>query len=370
MKKQLAAAVLSAVLLAGALAGCAGNKAQEAADEPAGWTPVGETESSGEEAAPVPAETPAVPEKMPENPAETAEPAEEAVQPAGTAESAAFSFADLRNVEFLFSSGVGGWYTEMKIAADGSFTGHYQDSDMGDVAEGAPNGTLYWCDFYGWFSEPEQVDAHTFRMTAQDVECGTPTGEEEIKDGFRYVYSEPYGMEDAETVYLYLPDTPVAGLPEAFLSWVRMAIPEGSDVLGFYGLFNEKAGNGFSGYAPAVTASSLADSLAETEKRDAELEAVLDSDISQTEMNLAAGERYEIWDGLLNDIWGYLRETLPDSEMQALTAQEQNWIREKEKAVQDAAAEYEGGSIVPLVTGNTGADWTKKRVYALMEYVH
>ncbi len=32
---------------------------------------------------------------------------------------------------FYFSSGAGGWATELKVYADGTFEGHYYDSDMG-----------------------------------------------------------------------------------------------------------------------------------------------------------------------------------------------------------------------------------------------
>ena len=40
---------------------------------------------------------------------------------------------------FYFSSGAGGWATELKVYADGTFEGHYYDSDMGDRGNGYPN---------------------------------------------------------------------------------------------------------------------------------------------------------------------------------------------------------------------------------------
>ena len=48
----------------------------------------------------------------------------------------AFDFELLSNQTFYFSSGAGAWGTEMDISADGSFTGNFHDSEMGDTGEG------------------------------------------------------------------------------------------------------------------------------------------------------------------------------------------------------------------------------------------
>ena len=58
---------------------------------------------------------------------------------------------------FTFSSGTGGWMTVMELNDDGSFTGSFQDSDMGVRGEGYPKGTVYKSDFSGKFSRPEQL---------------------------------------------------------------------------------------------------------------------------------------------------------------------------------------------------------------------
>ena len=44
-----------------------------------------------------------------------------------------FSFADVADREFYFSSGVGGWYTVLCIHEDGSFDGYFRDSNMGET---------------------------------------------------------------------------------------------------------------------------------------------------------------------------------------------------------------------------------------------
>ena len=68
--------------------------------------------------------------------------AEEESVEAELPEAQGFSFADVADREFCFSSGVGGWFTVLYIHEDGSFDGHYQDSNMGVTGEGYPNGTL------------------------------------------------------------------------------------------------------------------------------------------------------------------------------------------------------------------------------------
>ena len=64
-----------------------------------------------------------------------------------------FSFADVADREFYFSSGAGAWYTVLYIHEDGSFDGHYEDTNLGDMGDNY-NGTIYYSDFTGQFTEP------------------------------------------------------------------------------------------------------------------------------------------------------------------------------------------------------------------------
>ena len=82
---------------------------------------------------------------------------------------------------FYFSSGAGGWATELKVYADGTFEGHYYDSDMGDRGNGYPNGTQYDSEFKGKFSVPEQVNNYSYSMKVENVETDKMAGTEEIK---------------------------------------------------------------------------------------------------------------------------------------------------------------------------------------------
>ena len=186
-------------------------------------------------------------------------PAEETVEPAPEPEDQPDSgaAAELENPfeampeYFHFSSGVGAWSTELTIEADGAFTGLYVDSDMGDTGEGY-HGTRYVCGFSGRFTRPEPVDETTWSMEIESMELDHPAdGAEEYADGVRYVYSEPYGLEDAEELLLYSPRTPAADLPEDFLNWIRGPYgwsPTEEGTLGIWGIYSVSQGYGFAGF--------------------------------------------------------------------------------------------------------------------------
>lgn len=160
---------------------------------------------------------------------------------------------------FVFSSGVGAWDTQVSIAPDGSFAGTYHDSDMGDTGENYPNGTEYICEFNGQFSQPTQVNDYTWSVQLESVHTDGIPDTQEIRDGIRYIYSTPYGIEGGEEFLIYLPGAPVADLPEGFRNWVGTQLVDADNnqvtELPFYGLYNVKMEQGFSSYpddAPAA----------------------------------------------------------------------------------------------------------------------
>lgn len=162
------------------------------------------------------------------------------------------SYADLSDLTFTFSSGVGSWQTIMYMQADGSFTGEYFDSDMGVTGEGYPDGTVYVCTFSGQFAPLSRVDDLTYTTKVESISYVQPADTEEIQDGVRYVYTTAYGLDDAQTLYFYLPGTETANLSEACMSWVSIYLWTGVEgehakELPFVVLFNENAGTAFAG---------------------------------------------------------------------------------------------------------------------------
>lgn len=281
----------------------------------------------------------------------------------------AFSFADIKDWQFIFSSGAGAWATVLDIYEDGTFMGNYHDSDMGDTGEGYPDGTIYYSNFSGAFTEPEMLNDYTAVFQIDYIRTEKTPGEEEILDNIRYVYSEPYGLENTKELYLYLPGAPTAELPEEFLSWVNFWDPSQpeDEYLPFYGLYNVSQQEGFYGLLQTEGAPGyIEDQVAYAEEQAGPLEAKLDEgDMSQLDMNMTSAEVFKIWDDCLNNIWKYLKENLDEDTMSALTQEELDWIRDKEAAVAKAGKEYEGGSIRPLIENRTATKWTKERVYEL-----
>ena len=124
------------------------------------------------------------------------------------------TFADLSGLEFNFASGAGGWWTTVTIAADGTFSGHYQDSDMGDTGSGYPNGTRYVCDFSGRFSALKKVSDYEYSMQCVSLTTKGTKGAVQIVDGVKVINSDPYGFDKAGKFLLYLPGRGVQGLPK------------------------------------------------------------------------------------------------------------------------------------------------------------
>lgn len=280
-----------------------------------------------------------------------------------------FSFADVANVEFWFSSGAGAWATMLRIYEDGSFQGEYHDSDMGDIGEGYPGGTVYLSDFTGRFTELAKVDDYTYSFQLESIELAQEPDTDEIKDEVRYIYSVPYGFDDGKDFLLYLPGAFLQELPESFRSWVGYYDLSGiSDTeLAFYGLYNVQGGYGFSGYE-----------IAEEETLDEELLAieaeaeVLQNKLhrasgTQEELNETAADLYRLWDDKLNAVWSNLKAALDEEQMNQLVEEELAWISYKESEMEAAGASFEEGSIREMVRYTRGAELTRERTYELVE---
>ncbi|MBQ3400044.1 MAG: hypothetical protein IJG61_01405 [Lachnospiraceae bacterium] len=156
---------------------------------------------------------------------------------------------------YYFSSGAGGWGTEVTLNADGTFEGYFHDSDMGDTGEGYPNGTFYFCEFNGRFANVRRDNDTTWSMTLEELNVTSGFDYEAyIEDGVRHVPSNPYGFEaePGTTFYIYSPDHPAAGMSEEFLRWIEPRLyadpqPEGLSVYvihnttGDYGFYQASA---------------------------------------------------------------------------------------------------------------------------------
>ncbi len=108
-------------------------------------------------------------------------------------------FASMSDWAFTFSSGAGGWATEMTVENDGSFSGRYYDSEMGLTGPGYDNGTMYECEFTGHFSSMvETAGPLMYKLTIEDLTYAHEPDTEEIKDNTNYIYAGAYGIDGLE----------------------------------------------------------------------------------------------------------------------------------------------------------------------------
>lgn len=92
--------------------------------------------------------------------------------------------------------------------------------------------------------------------------------------------------------------------------------------------------------------------------------------MSQYDLNVKPQELYELWDGALNYLWGEIRNVLPAADFEKLLDEQLTWIADKEKAVEEAGKEVEGGSMYPLVVNGEAAAITEERVYDFFELLN
>ena len=94
-----------------------------------------------------------------------------------------------------------------------------------------------------------------------------------------------------------------------------------------------------------------------------------DASLNQADMNTLSGEIYQVWDGVLNELWKNVKSTLDEEKWDNLLEEQRTWIAEKEAAVKQAGEEVGGGSLAPLVANQRAAKLTRLRVYELASYL-
>lgn len=276
-----------------------------------------------------------------------------------------FTFAELKDQEFLFASGAGSWGTWLTVNPDGSFQGKLYDHDN-ETGAGYPDGIVRWCDFTGRFTQPEGVDEDTCAVRIAELHYAAPVGTVEMKDRMKYVAEEPRGIAGGETFYFYRPSASIEQLPEPFLYWARASHggENAGGELGFYGFYNLEQEQGFAGEWKKRPGDR---ELTELESQEEALRTRLEMDetLTQADMNDLAMEIYNLWDGKLNALWGELKDTLDAETMAALTQEQLQWIADKEAAAKAAGEEAGGGSMASMLSALKAAERTRERVYAL-----
>ena len=184
---------------------------------------------------------------------------------------------------------------------------------------------MQWnCKFTGRFAQPVQVNDYTYSMGIAEISYEKEAGTEEVIDGIQYYYTAPYGLEDAEESLVYLPGAP---LGRTDVEW------------------------------------------AEETAAEYETKILEDTSLSQGELNELSAQMFDLWDIQLNEVWAVLRQTLPQADMEALTAEELEWIAWKEEQLARTGEEAGGGSLAIMLQAQRAAELTRERVYVLLEYL-
>ena len=209
------------------------------------------------------------------------------VAAACTAEAPASVFETLSELEWTFTSGAGAWSTDLQLQADGSFTGQFHDSEMGESADAYPDGTIYFCSFSGRMSLVEQTGENAWKIRVDELK--KEDEEEIIADGIRYVPAEPYGLSEGDTMILYGPGTAVSILSEDMQLFAHILDQETPPTeLENWFLSSEANESGFVGipmlYMPNPWEDMTADQLA-----------------------AASGQQFTVPQGAENAVWRYLR---------------------------------------------------------------
>lgn len=112
--------------------------------------------------------------------------------------------------------------------------------------------------------------------------------------------------------------------------------------------------------------TKLDDYLASAKEQSNTLKSSLENDLlTQINMNQKAQELDELWEATLNHVLDEAKSILPEDEWAKLADEQNTWMQEKEKAVQAAAKEFEGGSLYALTMSLESARITEERVNAL-----
>ena len=206
------------------------------------------------------------------------------------AETEASLFESLAGLSWSFCSGVGAWSTDLEILADGSFIGSFHDSEMGEIGEGYPDGTIYGCSFSGRMTVVERVDENTWKIRIDALALDEGQVPEAIEDGIRFVTTEPYGISEGDEMLLYAPGTPLDALSEDMLFWAHVLDRENPPAaLDAWFLSSEQNDSGFVGYSFAAYLPNPWE------------------DLTKEELEEASGVSFGVPAGAENVLYRYLR---------------------------------------------------------------
>ena len=168
-------------------------------------------------------------------------------------------FSDDIPAHYAFGSGAGAWGSGIDLYDDGTFDGHFWDTDAGANGEGYDS-TAHHCDCHGKFGNIEKHGDYYYSMILEEYSTEQELGtrwiseieEENSERPWRLlnVITNPAGIYPGTIYYLFLPGAQLVELPVELpnpLIGVAISETEPKTLLS-YVLYNADQGAAFSGY--------------------------------------------------------------------------------------------------------------------------
>lgn len=277
------------------------------------------------------------------------------------------TFEDLSKYYYTFSSGAGGWSDDFSIEKDGYFHGSYHDSEMGDTSDEHPNGSVYFCQYEGHFENIQKIDEYTFSMTMKDIKV-TNDQNEYVEDGMLFIPSEPYALNNAKEVQIYLPGKPVDGMDEELQMWLSINYQDQKDTVEKFSLVNVNENQGIT-TCERMSAKEEAQSSYDSAKNSYDYYGQQLQEATATpEMVEITGAQVKEADYALNDIWRLVKYNVDEDTYNKALAEQRQWLKDRDAQAEKDAAEFEGGTFEPVMYNDTVASMTLERCKELLKY--
>ena len=154
----------------------------------------------------------------------------------------------LDGVRFTYSGGGGSWTTSILFGGDGTFTGSYRDKEENMTGKKYPKGTVYKSSFSGRVSVLGRKDELTYKLKLDDLTLKKNPGQETISKKVRTITTNAYGLDQGDSLTLYMPGFKTSSLPKTFRDIIKTSrklydgLPK---TLTFCGIYNETQKSGF-----------------------------------------------------------------------------------------------------------------------------
>ncbi len=98
-----------------------------------------------------------------------------------------------------------------------------------------------------------------------------------------------------------------------------------------------------------------------------ETEKLKATDSSTYALKKVEDDRWELWDKLLNEIYGELKEQLSPEEMEQLRENQRQWLKDRDDQALEASLKFKGGTQEHLEYVAVLANLTEERCYELVD---